>query len=963
MKKNTHPLLAIILLASFCFHSCTDPLEEEFKNPPDWAKPHSWWHWVNGNVSKSGITRDLESLKEVGIGGVQMFSVDWAIPYGGVEYNSDEYHDYLKHAIAKADSLGLELAVNSSSGWSATGGPWITPEHSMKMLVWSETKLQGGSRVSKELELPQLNEKQQAHNFFRDVAVLAFPTPENDHYRLERWEEKTLRSLRAQANTFPASEEEAPLEALVDEEDIQVLSDKMDKNGVLTWNVPGGNWTVLRIGYTTTAAINKPCVKEGGLGLEIDKLSRAAADVHWENLLNKIISDAEGKEAFTTILIDSYEVGHQNWTDDFPQQFTNLCNYSIIPNLVCLTGRIVESTEYTERVLWDVRSSIAELMHLNYFQYFKEKCHEQGFKLACEPYGTGSFDAATVAKMVDLPMTEFWIRETPWFRRNLWEWTGQIVSSAAHLTGKPVVGAEAFTRMEGDWTAHPYSMKIKGDRAFTNGVNRYFFHTSAHQPWNDHVKPGFTMGQFGTQFHRNNTWFYQSKEWLKYISRCQFIMQKGNYVSDFLVLYGDDRGFNNFLGQKEAIDMDYIPGYRFNLAESGTLKTLSVDANGDIRVSHEGMLLENRYKFLLLKRAGMMKVKSVELLAELAEQGATIFAPRPVRTPGLRDYTKADKTLQKLVQKYWDSGMILSPEKFDQVLAEIQPDCELPDSTEYCHHNIDGNSFYFVSNQTYTERNIIATFRVSGKIPEIWNPESGEIYPASNWKATPGGRTEVALDLSEAESLFVVFRKSTGKKGDSKPSASYKELSQLDDSWTVSFDKHYVPQGQINLDRLIPLNEHADFDVRHFSGTATYLTTFKVEKVNKQIFLDLGDVQVIAEVTLNGKRFKTLWKPPFRLDISDVAQSGENSLEVKVTNLWVNRLIGDEHFPAWEGRVNGDKMKRGKNYNALPAWLVKGEAMPEDDKKAFSAWCHWSMDDELLSSGLIGPVKIFIATN
>jgi hypothetical protein len=183
--------------------------------------------------------------------------------------------------------------------------------------------------------------------------------------------------------------------------------------------------------------------------------------------------------------------------------------YDIIPNLVCMTGRIVESTDYTERVLWDIRSTVSEFTLQNFFLHFKEKCHQQGFLLASEPYGTGSFDGPEVAKLVDLKMTEFWIRDTPWFRRNLWEWTGQIVSSAAHLTGDHVVGAEAFTRMNGDWAVHPYNLKIKGDRAFTNGVNRYIFHSSVHQPWNDDVKPGFTMGQFGTQFHRNNTWFFE----------------------------------------------------------------------------------------------------------------------------------------------------------------------------------------------------------------------------------------------------------------------------------------------------------------------------------------------------------------------------------------------------------------------------------------------------------------------
>jgi len=964
IKKTERRLCILVLMLSWSGPSIyaqnTDVKTtdvEAFKNPPNSAKPHTWWHWVNGNISKQGITKDLEALKEVGIGGIQMFNIDWATPFGGVEYNSPKSHDMFKYTFAEAERLGLEVAVNSSSGWSSTGGPWVTPENSMKMMVWSETQISGDEK-SIQLPLPELNKKQKPYNFYRDVAVVAFPTPADKAYRLDQWDSKSLNELRARPDKIFPSFDDAPQNSVIDADKIKVITQKMDKDGTLNWNVPKGNWTVLRMGYTTTAVTNKPLTKKGGLGLEIDKLSRKAADIHWNELLNQIIADAEGKKAFTTILIDSYEVGHQNWTDDFPKQFTNLRHYDIIPNLVCMTGRIVESTEYTERVLWDMRTTVADLMHKNYYQYFKDKCHEQGFKLATEPYGTGSFDASTVANISDLALTEFWIRDDPESRRNLWDWTSQIVPSAVRLKGEKIVGAESFTRMQGDWTAHPYSMKIRGDRAFAAGVNRYYFHTSVHQPWNDNVKPGFTMGQFGTQFHRNNTWFYKSKAWLKYIARCQYVMQKGRYVSDLLVLNGESQGAISFIGNKEQPLEDYLSGLKFDLSNIETLNTLSVDETGSIRVTYNGTLLENTYKLLLIERADLMTVETAEKMANLAAQGATIFAPKPLRTPGLSDFKRNDKKLQQLVAKYWDSGTIKAPEQFNSALSTIQNDCEIPEQTEYSHHIIDGNDYYFVANQSYEERELNCKFRVAGKLPEIWNPETGEIAPAENWKTTADGRTEVALNMSEAASVFVVFRKNTNKKGNATAIPEYKEIAQLDKAWKVSFDKHYVPKGEITLEKLIPLNKHNDFDVRHFSGTATYLTKFKLKKKKGTIFLDLGDVQVIAEIKLNGKALKTLWKPPFRIDISDVVKSGKNELEVKVTNLWVNRLIGDEHFPAWEGRVNGDKKKRGKNYNSFPEWLRNGASIPEDDKKAFSAWNHWTKNDKLLNSGLIGPVKI-----
>ena len=966
-----------VLFAFICLISCTDSIqvdsiEKEFQNPPDWAKPHTWWHWVDGHVSKEGISKDMEAWKALGIGGFQQFDISWGIPDGGTEFNSPDYHDKMRHAFNEAERLGLEAGINSASGWSSTGGPWVTPEHSMKMIVWSETAIKGGAEKSVALDFPDLDNLKRhgnqykghrnlkQHDFYRDVAVIAFPTPANKEYRLEKWEEKSLQALYTRPDNFFATNERTPRNAVIAAADIRNITDKMDNNGVLTWDAPDGNWTILRLGYSTTGAFIRPGSK-AGQGLEIDKMSRAAVDVHWDELIEKIIADADGKKALTTILIDSYEVGHQNWTDDFPKQFTNLCRYDIIPNLVCMTGRIVESTEYTERVLWDMRKTVADLMHKNYFQYFKEKCHEQGFKLATEPYGTGSFDAPTVAKISDLALTEFWMRETPFSRRNLWDWTSQIVPSAVRLKGEKIVSAESFTRMQGDWTAHPYSMKIRGDRAFAAGVNRYYFHTSVHQPWNDNVKPGFTMGQFGTQFHRNNTWFYKSKEWLKYIARCQYVMQKGRYVSDLLVLYGESQGAISFIGQEEQPLKDYLSGLRFDLSNIETLNTLSVDETGSIRVTYNGTLLENKYKLLLIERADLMTVETAEKMANLVEQGATIFAPKPLRTPGLSDFKGNDKKLQQLVAKYWDSGKIKAPEQFNSALSTIQNDCEIPEQTEYSHHIIDGNDYYFVANQSYEERVLNCKFRVAGKLPEIWNPETGEIAPAENWKITADGRTEVALNMSEAASVFVVFREETNKDRNSTPKPRFEELALINTPWQVEFDKHYVPKGQITLDSLIPLNEHADFNVRHFSGTATYKTIFQVEKTGKPMFIDLGDVQVIAEIKLNGKVLKTLWKPPFRIDISDIVKSGENELEVKVTNLWVNRLIGDEHFPAWEGRVNGDKEKRGRNYNSFPEWLRNGASIPEDDKKAFSAWCHWTKDDELLNSGLIGPVKILSA--
>lgn len=949
-------LLFISILSSLNIKE--SELEESFKNPPESARAHTWWHWVDGNISKEGITKDLESFKTIGLSGFQLFDVGLKLPHGGTVFNSKEYHDKLSYTISEAQRLGLEMGINCTSGWSSTGGPWIEPENSMKMLVWSEQELNAKTSLPFQLNLPELTEQQKKYDFYKDIAVIAFPKTKNSEYRIANWEAKSLNDLNTKADKFVPSVEKAPLDAIIKLDDVLILTDKMDASGKLNWTPPSNDWTILRIGYTTTGAHTKPASK-GGMGLEIDKLSKTAVNVHWNALLDKIIADTNGKKAFTTILIDSYEVGGQNWTDGFETTFKNKVGYDILPRLLCATGRVLESTEYSERVLWDIRKLVADEMFKNYYMFFKEKCHQHGLQLATEPYGSGSFDAAQVAKITDLPMTEFWHKEKPWKQRDLWQWTSLIVPSAAHLSGKSIVGAEAFTRIAGDWTAHPYNMKVVGDNAFTMGVNRYYFHTSAHQPWSDNIKPGMTMGRFGTNIHRNNTWYYQSTEWLNYIARCQLIMQTGTFQADVLMMYGDERGFNNFIDGKERLDINLIDGYKFDLAGIDSLNGLDVDENGTITVSYEGKKISTTYKILHLKRDLLMRLESIKKLGELAEKGAIIIAQKPIRTPGLETDTKAKAVFNQLIVKYWDSGLIKQPESYMKSIKKLTPDCQLPKDMAYSHHRIGTSDFYFVSNQSYDAKNANCIFRVSGMQPELWNAETGKITNSPNWKQLDNGTTSVDLDLTPAESIFVVFRNKTKEKGGSSLVLKYKDVQTIDGDWNLTFDKNFGPKETITLKNLIPWNTHTNEEVKYYSGTATYKTsfTYKPTKGNSPIQLDLGTVEVIAKVKLNGKDLGVLWKPPFQTDITDVVKKGVNELEIEVTNLWPNRLIGDAQYPNFKNAA-------GKTYTSFPEWTTNGEGIPKSSKrKTFSAYNHYDAKATLLTSGLIGPVKIIKKTD
>jgi len=945
--KHIHTLLAALFLVPLAalYAASTNSLETGFQSPPDSARPHTWWHWMNGNVTKEGIAKDLAAMKAVGIGGFQQVDAG-LLAAGSVAYNSPRYHQLMSFAFAEADRLGLDAGFGNASGWSSTGGPWIMPENSMKTLVWSEVSVHAGDTSGITLPVPSIPPKFQAEgkviktDFYRDIVVLAFTTPKDNAYRIKDWQKKALLDPNSRADSFVPDFQPAPADAVIPAAKVMDLTNLMDDHGKLNWTPPAGNWTVVRLGYTSTGVMNRPASK-AGQGLEVDKLSHKGTDVHWEKLINKIIADAQGRSSLKTILIDSYEVGMQNWTEDFVREFQARRGYDLIPHLLCVTGRVLDNTETTERVLWDLRSTVAELMAQNYYGYFAERCHACGLKLAFEPYGTGTFDAAASALQADIPMPEFW-ENNP---RALWQWTAQVIPSAAHLSGRSIVGAESFTAINGDWKEHPYTLKKLGDWAFVSGVNRYYFHTFTHQPWNDAVKPGMTFHRFGGNFHRNNTWWPKSRAWMDYIARCQFVFQSGTFQADVLVLYGDERGFNNFLGPKEPVDMKELPGLHFDLGGMSSLDNLSVDANGDIRVSFGGKLLDTHYKMLLLKRADLMTPEHVAKLGVLADKGAKIFAPKPLRSPSLQNFPAADQKLQALVKRYWDTKLIHELGEFTAAVAALEPDCDVPEEVLFNHHHIGVDDFYFIANQQDKAREVTATFRVGGKQPELWNPLNGEITEAANWKALTDGRTEVSLSLTPVDSVFVVFRKPTASAGKTTPKTEFKELLSLNDKWTVTFDPNWGPKQPVAFDRLTPWNENTNDEIKYFSGTATYKTTFELPKQNARLVLDLGKVEVLARVTLNGKDLGTLWKPPFQVDATQVAKAGANQLEVEVTDLWVNRLIGDERFPNWGA--------------GFPGWLTAGKAPPADaPRKTFEPMRPWKKSDPLVPSGLIGPVTL-----
>ncbi len=1010
MKSKRAVFLMILITATILSQtSRADELEQGFRNTPDAAKPRTWWHWLNGNITKEGITADLEAMKRVGIGGAQIVDGDLGITQVVAKtamYMTPEWLEMLRHAASESERLGLELTLANCAGWSESGGPWVKPEEAMQKLVWSEMRITGprkqplnlaqppdvfgpfqslavkphgkdaepetrryyadsaivAFRLGKELPPAKVtaNAKPQAVLFeypepvtCRSVTVLAssplwelqasddrknfrpvtkfsgprsqrsretpktisFPETRARFFRLlvkdpkpvtiesvelsgevllNRWEDKAGFALLRDYSEVPAVEVTG------------AVSNVVNLTGQTEWDVPAGEWMILRLGHSPTGKKNHPAVPEG-TGLECDKMSRAAVEVHFNTVLDKIMPVVGNK--LKGILIDSWEADHQNWTPAFPAEFQKHRGYDPLPYLPAMTGRVVESAEVTERFLWDVRRTIADLIAEHHYGTFQELCTRRGLTLYAEASGTGipTFaDQLQCKGRVDIPMGEFWNANVPYAPIQLHHIPDcKEAASAAHIYGKPLAAAEAFTSggRHAPWGYPPFAEKALGDRMFCAGINRFVFHTYAHQPLFDRA-PGLTMGPYGIDFGRTLTWWdHGAAAWMSYLSRCQFMLQQGLFVADACYFYGEDVPAT--VGDPTKLNPALPAGYDYDVCNAEVLLTRMAVKNGRIVLAN-GL----SYRVLVLPASDRMTPVVLRKIQELVKAGATVVGPtKPVKSPSL---TGSDAEVQQLADALpiWGKPLAFDvPPDFDAGGADLT----------FIHRSTGSAEIYFVSNQKYQETNAICTFRVAGKAPELWWPDTGKIEPAPF--TVEDGRTRIPLHFDPAGSLFVVFRKPGTSAPVIKPAS--KEIA-IAGPWQVNFGGTSVAFAE-----LTDWTKNAEPDIKFFSGTATYAVEFEIADVKPAIHLDLGNVKEIAEVTLNGQALGTLWKPPFSVDITRAAKPGKNQLEVQVTNLWPNRLIGDLNQPA-------------------------------DKRQTWSVITPFKKDSPLLASGLLGPVRLMV---
>lgn len=1101
MKSILFPLTLLGLLTPLGIHgqvaSSPAPVvwEAEFEKPPDSAKPWTWWHWINGNITKEGITADLEAMQRIGLGGAQIFTIAGGnVAAGPIRFQSPEWRALVQHALQEAKRLNLVLSMAGCDGWSETGGPWVTPAESMQKVVWSERQVSGGRTVA--LDLPQ---PETIRGVYTDIALYAFPVIEgsatiapskvtaSDPGFLENWAflsdvpgstltfqkpaapewilieyptAVTFRSLsisrdrkaRTSAWRLSASEDgvtfkeiallrggdlhagfpavtsrffrlwRSPMPAGASEPSLTavnlggaVLDQLQARSGLLAkptpfttqgfspqetiapealinltgrteWQAPPGNWTLLRIGHTSTGATTHPSTTDG---LECDKLNPVAVKNHMQNMYGAVLADSPEMvgTTFKYVLLDSWEAQCQNWTPLMAEEFRKRRGYDLQPWLPALTGRVIDSTERTLRFLWDFRRTIADLMAEAHYGTIQDFAHRHRMELSAEAVGT---DINTVAdpllckKYTDIPMGEFWV--DPVRDRNIDD--PKEAASAAHLYGKRVAGAEAFTSIPqgASWKNDPYSLKALGDSVFCTGINRFIFHRYVHQPWLDRV-PGVTLGPWGINFERTNTWWEPGAAWIQYLSRCQYLLQQGTFQADLCYFYGEDAPK---IFTHKMLSPSVPKGYDYDICNADILLNL-MEVDGGLIKTPSGM----SYRMLVLPPTDRLTLPVLQKVAKLVQDGATVYGQKPERSPSLTGYPESEAALTKLAADLWGpcdgktvtehaygKGKIVWGVPLERSLG-VAPDFIAKNGKVLFIHRAEKQAdIYFVSNQDYKALLTDCSFRVTGKIPELWYPETGKRETVAFFKSE-NGQTTFPIRFDPAGSVFVIFRQpatvapplaslqingekplDAGGEGTAirrlptlsggkvefsvRKSGSYEAVTgtgktvkgtipdlpapaELTGPWKLAFPADRGAPAEATFDRLISWSESPEEGIRYFSGTATYQTSFtlpgELMRKDRRIYIDLGDVKNLAELSLNGKPLGVLWKPPFEVEITQAVQTGVNHLEIKVTNLWPNRLIGDQ--------------KR-----------------PKDQRITWTTHEAYKADSPLLASGLLGPVKV-----
>jgi hypothetical protein len=750
---------------------------------------------------------------------------------------------------------------------------------------------------------------------------------------VNRFQDKA--AFSAATNIYAMATPAVPATDVVRKSDVIDLTSKMRADGTLDWTPPAGNWVVLRIGYSLTGQQNRPASPEA-TGLEVDKLNKGYVKAYFDNYLDQY-KDATGglmgKRGLQYVITDSWEAGVANWTNDMIAEFAKRRGYDMKPWLPALAGRIVESAEASDRFLWDFRKTLGEMTTEYHYDQLTDLLAARGMARYTESHESGRAyigDGMEVKAKAAIPMSAMWTA-APGRANERYDSDVRESASVAHIYGQNLVAAESLTANSaaGAWAFSPETLKPTADRLLSMGLNRFVIHTSVHQPVNDKI-PGLGLGPFGQWFARHETWAGQANVWTTYLARSSYLLQQGTFVADIVYYYGED---SNVTALFQSSPPPIPVGYSFDYANSDVVQNrLIVTPDGRL-TTKTGM----SYRLLALDpNSQRMPLAVLRKIRDMVTAGAVVVGPKPIESPSLADDAAQFKAI---ADQLWGGttgkGKVLTGSIADALATlKVAPDFEYAKpqadtDVAFVHRKLTDGDLYWVSHRNARAQEVEATFRVQGKSPELWNPETGAVEPASY--RTADGRTTVPLTLQPHDAVFVVFRKAAAAPTRALARPVETKLSSVEGSWDVAFQPNRGAPARIALPALASWHEHADAGVKYFSGIGTYTKTIDAPanwfQSGAKLWLDLGDVKNIAVVTVNGKPLGTYWKTPFRVDVTSVLKPGANTLEITVINLWVNRLIGDQQ----EGTTT---------------------------KYTYTAQQFYRADSPLLPSGLIGPVQV-----
>ena len=668
--------------------SNANSMMDDFIRPPDDARPWVYWYFMDGNLTREGMEADLAAMKRAGIGGAIYLEVGIGIPQGPIEFMSEPWQQLLGHAFSEADRLGLQIALAAGPGWCGAGGPWVKPDQSMQHLVFSKTQVQGPAAFRARLPQPPPRTPFFGEDtlspellkifkeFYRDEFVLAFPTPVAGT-SIRDIDEKALYTRGSYSSQIPGpyttrpwvrpflpSENDydaVPADRCIAAAKVLNLTGKLLPDGSLNWDVPPGNWTILRFGRTLTGQTTRPSPKPG-LGLESDKFDAGAMDAHFNayiaSLLNKTGAPQHPGRGLVGLHFDSWEMSSQNWSPRFREEFMRRRGYDPVAMLPTFTGMVVDTCEASERFLWDIRKTASELVCENQAGRLRERGKQYGLVLALEPYDLNPSADLDLGATADVPMAEFWSRTYPYFPPT--DFSLAEAASVGHTQGHKVIGAESFTALiEERGHQHPASVKAEGDWAFCQGINKFVIHRYQAQPWLDRF-PGMTMGTdggFGVHWERTQTWWDFAPAYHTYITRCSQMLRRGLFVADILYLSPEGAPCV-FFPPRSAFRPGAFPdrrGYNFDGCSPETLIARASVEDGRI-VFPDGM----SYRLLVLPRFQTMTPRTLEKVVQLVEDGATVLGSRPDKSPSLSNYPECDRQVRALAAKLWPEGETLS---------------------------------------------------------------------------------------------------------------------------------------------------------------------------------------------------------------------------------------------------------------------------------------------------------------